>query len=90
MSKSDRLRDNRHCPACGIRYNKECRKRQHHVLPIRFFSETGLIQWLCEKCHDEIELQIPVKRMNPILWYFQLVIRFVYEKQKEREVNLEE
>ena len=54
MSKSDKLRDGSHCSACGIKYNKEHRKQQHHILPIRFFGETGLIQWLCEKCHQEI------------------------------------
>ena len=70
-------RDGSHCQACGVRYDDKHRKRQHHVLPIRFFGETGLIQWLCEDCHKKIELKIPPDEAKSYLWYFQLVVKFV-------------
>lgn len=86
-SPNDKLRDIHHCPACGVRYSEtiRCKKvSKHHVLPIRFFGETGLIQFLCAKCHEEIELEIPAKFPRAIAWYFAKVLEFVDRKQKER------
>jgi len=64
------------CPAC-----KECDVlNKHHWLPQRFFGDNPFFIRICDKCHEEVEKQIPETRRLPATEYFEIAYCFIFRQ----------
>jgi len=55
----------RECEKCGAKKNLT----KHHILPRRHFGVFGQKIDLCRRCHDELELRIPFKKLKQYEYY---------------------
>lgn len=60
------------CPFCN---NKEL-QTSHHILPERFFPDNNLKIPICRKCHDKLELLIPLEKILSPQEYFKIICEF--------------
>jgi len=61
------------CPIC-----KEYRPlTRHHILPRRFFKKRSKDTLdICRKCHDRVEMNIPLKTEQSIDFYYKVLSLF--------------
>ena len=62
------------CPKC----KRPKKLTRHHVYPKRFFrKKRPTVLYLCRKCHDKLELQIPVYPKQERVFYLKTAIEFI-------------
>jgi hypothetical protein len=65
------------CPVCKQDYCEKNWRTRHHILPKRFFHGVGGLYILCRKCHNKLELLIPVKRRLEEYEYREILFLFI-------------
>jgi len=71
------------CERCG----KYRRLENHHVFPLRYFSDNGVTIPLCRACHDEVEEMIHEAENGHALsqpQYVRLALKFLGRRNDAR------
>jgi len=63
------------CPKC----NEFTALTKHHIKPKRFFGKRNNTDWIyiCRDCHDDLEKLIPLKELQPVEFYYNVVELFL-------------
>lgn len=77
------------CPGCLTEYsddNIEHQKTGHHMFPKRFFGGDGGQVEMCRKCHNDLEKEIPQKKMLEKSEYIEIVKNFFKKRNPDFKI----
>ncbi|TSC51838.1 MAG: hypothetical protein LiPW41_785 [Parcubacteria group bacterium LiPW_41] len=77
------------CPACLNEYsdiNIEHQKTKHHILPKRFFGGGGGQIELCRSCHNDLEKEIPQKKVLSQNKYVEIIKNFFKKRNQDFKI----